>query len=401
MTTPTAPQRMVGPDLARGITLLGIALANSVTCWAMVDSRPTSVGVVRPDNIFDSIAVVISTIGVHVRGLPMFATLLGYGVGLIYARSAREGLTLSGARKVLVRRYLFLGLFGAVHMALIFWGDIMLMYALLVLILTTMVSLSDRALLWIAGGMAAIGAPIACFFFYLSYAEGFLHPAHFSPFLPFDQYTDQLAFGSIGMLAIPFNMLPLAPVILPVIILGFLAGRRNALAQPELFRKPMVIAMVVSAVIALGVGIPWAWSILTDNGQDLMWFAINGSLGFYTGPGAVAAFFYVGSKLSKTKWVSIPPLSWVVALGRMSMSGYVLQSVVFNIIMSPWGFGIGSQGPISQVLVVAFFVWLITVVLAGLWPQQRGPLETIHRKQSYPAKKQQSVVPAPGVQPAT
>ena len=65
--------------------LLAIAVANSVTVWATNIDNPmvgTHIGIVMNDSLWDKIAIMIGAMFIHVRGLPMFATLLGYGMGI-------------------------------------------------------------------------------------------------------------------------------------------------------------------------------------------------------------------------------------------------------------------------------------------------------------------------------
>ena len=95
--------RILTPDLARGSALLGIAVANAVTVWTTNINHPMPghIGIIAHDSLWDKIAIMIGAIFVHVRGLPMFATLLGYGVGMILVREQRNG---SRYRRVLTRR---------------------------------------------------------------------------------------------------------------------------------------------------------------------------------------------------------------------------------------------------------------------------------------------------------
>ena len=67
------------------------------------------------------------------------------------------------------------------------------------------------------------------------------------------------------------------------------------------------------------------------------------------------------------------------------MTGYVLQSVTFIFIMTPWFLGIGSGQSVGIVAVTATGVWLVTLIFAYLWSltHKRGPLEILHRTLGY------------------
>lgn len=97
MTSPLPTHRILAPDLARGAALLGIAVANGITAWsvtglpAAANELETYAGIIVNDSLWDKTMVVIGTLFVHVRGLPMFATLLGYGIGMILVREQHRG----------------------------------------------------------------------------------------------------------------------------------------------------------------------------------------------------------------------------------------------------------------------------------------------------------------------
>ncbi|MFC2285375.1 MAG: DUF418 domain-containing protein [Corynebacterium matruchotii] len=138
--------RILTPDLARGSALLGIAVANAVTVWTTNINHPMPghIGIIAHDSLWDKIAIMIGAIFVHVRGLPMFATLLGYGVGMILVREQRNG---SRYKRVLTRRYATLALIGVLHMIFLFYGDIMLTYALMALTIVPLAKYKDKTLI--------------------------------------------------------------------------------------------------------------------------------------------------------------------------------------------------------------------------------------------------------------
>lgn len=90
-----ASTRLIVPDAARGMALLGIAIANMTTAWIITEDRPGAYfGGILNDSVLDKIAVVFGAFFVHNRGLPMFSTLLGFGVGLIAMSLWRRGFPL-------------------------------------------------------------------------------------------------------------------------------------------------------------------------------------------------------------------------------------------------------------------------------------------------------------------
>ena len=152
-------QRLIVPDLARGTALSGIAMANAVQSWVVNDwslGPSSTVGGVRPDNTPDIAAAVFTGMFVRVRGLPMFCMLLGFGIGLIAASLQRKGYTTKESRRVLIRRYGLLALFGLAHGFVLFDGDIMLVYGLMGIALAWCFTLSTRTLRRIAYWLSLI-----------------------------------------------------------------------------------------------------------------------------------------------------------------------------------------------------------------------------------------------------
>ena len=70
-------------------------------------------------------------------------------------------------------------------------------------------------------------------------------------------------------------------------------------------------------------------------------------------------------------------VSWMRPAGKMSLTVYILQSVITSLIFGPWGFGLYQQLQTWMVLLLAIAIWLILVYLATKWLNKfrQGPLE--------------------------
>lgn len=146
---------MVVPDVARGMALLGIAIANIPTAW-LTSGAPHTAFLGSINNIFDQVLAVLTTMFAHNRGLPLFSTLLGFGVGLIAMSLWRKQFPAKRARQVILRRYFFLALFGAIHLIFIFYGDIMFYYGLTGIILGLLLTVRDKILSIVAYVVLAV-----------------------------------------------------------------------------------------------------------------------------------------------------------------------------------------------------------------------------------------------------
>ena len=349
--------RILTPDVARGIMLLAIAVANSVTVWATNIDNPmvgTHIGIVMDDSLWDKIAIMVGAMFIHVRGLPMFATLLGYGMGMILVREYHRK---NPYKRILARRYAALAAMGLIHLVFLFFGDIMFMYGILALHVTMIANRSDRALLgWT--GTSAYG---------LGYVE------------------DQLAMGETFLMTFPVQYVSSATTIMPAILVGFVAGRRGMLETPEPYLWIMRWWAIIAVAVCFIVGIPLGLASMGVIGGELVWSAINRVAGLVTGPGLVVLLFYLSRWLQQHHKQHVLPVRMLVALGRMSMTGYVLQSVLFTALVLPWGLGLGSGSGAAVAMLMGVAVWFLTLIIVYAWSLtgRRGPLETIHRRLGY------------------
>lgn len=401
MSTPAtraaAPaKRLLAPDLLRGLMLWGIALANVPTAWIMLGGASPSKGPIVDDSLLDKLTLLFTSTFIHARGFPLFSTLLGFGVGVLASSFYRRGCPLSAARKALVRRYGFLALFGTVHLIFIFFGDIMLAYGLIGMLMATMISWQTRTLLWLAGGLfAAANLVVVAGFFLLQallgaeatqalMAENSLEslgqvaPANYGQLLLLN-----LTIFAFILLGFPIQALAL----LPLMILGMVLAREGVLADPVRFRKPLLWLAVAGSLAAIGTGLPAG---LEELGLlDTQIFSLlTGSLGVLGGPGFIALMVLLlqGLQAKLDQGASLPlVLRPLVALGKRSMTGYVLQSLIFLAVFAPFGLGLFAQAGAFTLFWVATAGWVLTLAicwaldLAG----KPGPLEAAHRRLSY------------------
>ena len=121
--------RAGGPDLARGIALLGIALANLVG-W-LHGSAWTALLKQQDASAADRVVDVLLALLVDNRGFPLFALLFGYGIGILRRRSLERGERTGQFLRRMLRRFAVLLAIGLAHAILLFSGDILVGYAVI------------------------------------------------------------------------------------------------------------------------------------------------------------------------------------------------------------------------------------------------------------------------------
>ena len=401
-TAVTQP-RILAPDVARGFTMLGIAVANATTAWLYIspDTPGSTAGGVVNNSILDKIAIILGSIFTHVRGLPMFATLLGYGVGMIAMSLQRRNYPPKKARLVLIRRYFFLAIFGILHLSLLFFGDIMFVYGIMGIILALLYRFKDKTLLIITGVLGTLGLILAAIMTIGVSAEGASSRTEvkISAMHTLSAPDSYATLVSHAFTALSFqigNLLTGFLFFFPIMILGMVAARHNVLGQPEKYKTLLTRFAIVAVIISFGVGIPLGLAeigVLPEN-TVLHLQSLNQVAGIWAGPGIVASIALATLPLqrridaahaSSTGYPLPVPLQALIALGKRSMTGYLLQSSLFVLLTSTFTIGLGRGRGAWEATLIAILIWAITLVIAYALEKAnlRGPFEVVHRRLSY------------------
>lgn len=376
--------RMIVPDVARGMALLGIALANVCTGW-ITTTHPDGqyFGGIDSGNVWDKATVLFTAMFAHNRGLPMFSTLLGFGIGLITLSLWRRGFPLGQARMVIIKRYGFLALFGIIHLVFIFNGDIMFFYGCCALVISMFITLHDKTLKKIAYTLLTIITVlgIGAFVFTLLVPELGMNYVIFSE-LP-KSYGKLVLDGLVMLLGQAVAAVPFMLMYGPIMLVGFTWARQGTLADVASHRTELRIWAGIAAAIILGVGLPWGLAAIGVLPAEVegAFYLLNTFVGVITGPGILAMLALVLEKVQTLPWWLWP----FSALGKRSMSGYIMQSIIFFAVVFPFTLNIGSQFYASGLALLAVGNWLLTLLLACLLEYfgKPGPFEWLHRRISY------------------
>jgi uncharacterized membrane protein YeiB len=386
---------MIVPDFARGIALLGIALANASVMWfAPYDFGPAFFYGGTDGGALDNLTILITSITAHVRGLPMFSTLLGFGVGLITLSLWRRGFPVGSARRTIVRRYGFLAIFGLIHALFIFPGDILFYYGISAMLLATMIAMKDKTIMiiaWVLLALNVVGG-ISSALLLLTLDEYSINEAAATMVTTIRSSSvggflwDNIGHFFIGLLNFPVYICGY----LPLMLIGFMWARNGVLAQVDQNKKTLTSWCAAAAVIALATGGFMAASALGDDSTRMSLVAImlNSALGVFTGPGILAGIALALNSAQKKVNAGSAPALWIAvpaALGKRSMSGYLMQSLLFAIISFNFFLGLGHYTGAFTVACLATGVWLVTLGLAWILEKKniQGPCEFVHRRLAY------------------
>ena len=216
--------------------LLFIALANS---HYFLQATRSSAATRKEVSTVDSVSTWLIATFVDGRAFPMFGLLFGYGVAQIVRRQA--DLAPKVVRRLLWRRSLVLVVVGFLHAVLLYVGDILAAYGVLLFLGVWAVRWKDRWLLAVAALFLVLGALPS---------EDSLSVSSEPPrisMLPPDLLT---------MISERAVVSPLIAVLAPIgfacpFLVGLWAGRRRILEQPERHRR----LLLVTAVAGIGIAV--------------------------------------------------------------------------------------------------------------------------------------------------
>jgi uncharacterized protein len=379
----SAGERSPAPDMLRGIALLGIALANSVY---FIADRPTGpLGRPTDGTELDHVADVLVGTLVDNRAFPLFTMLFAYGFTVILRRQAAAGVDGPRARRLLLRRSLALMLFGTLHVVLLFEGDILLSYGILGLVLVALYRAPDRA-------FTVLAATSAVVFLVVAGADGLTASEGSGGVLGLGD--DGTFLGDLAGRAVTLaGLLVATPVLVgqlvPLAALGILLGRRRVLEEPAahlpLLRGLALVGIPVSVLGALPLVLAAVGAL--DAGPVALYLlgVLHGATGVAGALGLVGIVGWAVAARARRGDPAGPVLRALIAVGRRSMTCYLLQSVLFALLLEPWSLGLGVGAGTARIALVAIGVWLVTVAVAVALERRglAGPAERAIRRLAY------------------
>jgi uncharacterized protein len=308
------------------------------------------------------------------RAFPMFGLLFGYGVAQIARRQASLGPR--GVRHLLWRRGAVLVAVGFVHAMLLYVGDILAAYGVLLIVGAWAVRWKDRWLWVVAIVILALTAA----------PSGDSMSISTDPPDPSMLPPDLLTMLGDRIAAQPFVML-LGPIgfACPFLV-GLWAGRRRVLEQPSEHRW----LLTATAVVGIGAAILGAQpvALLLAGVTDVPTRAtleiigpMHDASGVLGGFGYAALIALLASRLNGDR----PVVRALAATGQRSMTCYLAQSVVWTIAFTPFLLDLSAALSVAGTAVLATATWAGTVVIADALRRtgRRGPFEVLVRRVTY------------------
>ncbi|MFJ7825218.1 DUF418 domain-containing protein [Psychrobacillus sp. NPDC096623] len=375
-------ERIISIDVMRGFALLGIFVVNMLffhTPYIYINpytwyQNPSDYETFKMIDLFVQGSV-----------YPLFSMLFGYGLAMQFMKAEANGSHFS---KFAVRRLSVLLLIGCIHAFLIWAGDILITYALAGFVLLLMIRLKPLWLFLISIFLFLIPNGLLSGLLYLG-----------SKVSPNDMiiYTgiqkieaSMLAYGQGSWMDIFWQRLDdwlymngngamfllMFITIVPFLLLGAAAAKWKLIERARELKAFWLVTVVVA--FAVGTSIKW---VPYFKEADALTMYIQDTFGgplqaiAYAGVIAMICSIPIGAKI----------LSPISKVGRMSMTIYLLQSIIATTIFYAYGFGLYGKIDITTGTWMAVGIYALQIVFAEIWfmKYKQGPVELLWRKLTY------------------
>ena len=371
----SSQKRQTLPDQLRGFALLGIIVVN------MPFLAVSNVGIweMQLSNLSDKVVAFLIVALAQGKFYLLFAFLFGYSLTLILKSHSTNSI------KMYLRRLVGLALLGAGHAYLFFIGDILMSYALLGLVLLLFIGRSMRTVLFASVFSYLIGLVLLTLVFF----ETLGTESSAGGFISNPDALDKALTGSfLDSVVGRANAIPEALLVqlfinwfpaMSMFLLGLAAGRIGLLSDPTKNKTLWRKCVIVGVFVGLPAGIASAWLALVPEDPNGVYGIAGVVVGFALAPALSAGYVGAIALLSHRRF-----MSYTEPAGRMSLTGYLGESILLAAIFCGWGLGLFGLLSLTQALIVALSVWIALEIFAKLWLRNfaYGPFEWILRSWS-------------------
>jgi uncharacterized protein len=394
-------QRVELLDALRGFALFGVCLANLFVFdyWDTPATQPLSRWLLPSDRAAEFLMQAF----VEGRFYSIFSLLFGLGFALQMQRAEARG---SDGIPLFKRRLRILMLFGLAHLLLFWFGDILLFYAMMGLVLLRMRHMDDRRV--IRWAVACILIPIVLYLpimvhFALSMALPFFAMV-FGVATLYGLDMQQMQNGLFGLytsgsivdwfklttFGVPMRAADLLFIarpfkVLGMFLVGMYIGRHRMWANLEANAALLKKIALWGFVIGLPIGIAHAY---IRNPEAYFGGTWNGLLettlyALSVAPLALGYAAVFALLWRRETWRRL--LRMFAPAGKMALTNYLMQTVIATIIFSGLGFGLaGRVGP-TYLWLQAIAILALQIAFSSWWLRRYwfGPLEWVWRSATY------------------
>jgi uncharacterized protein len=394
-STQLQTSRFARIDALRGIAVFGILLVN---VWSFIwGFESLRYGVLQPGaSIFDVLAVAFTAFFAEQKFYPIFAFLFGAGFVMVTRSLKQKFGRWSDAGRLYRRRLKWLLACGVVHGTLIWFGDILTVYAIAGFFI--LAGLTGARLRSVRSNLR-VWSMIFFAFLSMNFLLGMQMNSLFSIQ---EQAVNTVAAVEAGrMVYTEGNLLSIAmqrlgdymsvttqsifilPHVAVLFLLGAMSVRLGWLTRPARHLKFWRRVQWTGFAIGIPFNLAWATMVVAEAIDPLhpsiysfllyAWLPLGGS--------CLAAAYVATILLAKEsagRWLD----KWMAPVGKMALTHYLTQSLLCSILIQGFGFGLGATWPPAGWLAIAFAIMLLQLFCSRWWLARhtQGPLEMLWRR---------------------
>ncbi|WP_078393894.1 DUF418 domain-containing protein [Shouchella patagoniensis] len=370
-------------DGIRGLCLLGILLANMLIFqYGLLGTMKLEL---FTDSKIDAAALWIVQVFIEGSFMPIFAFLFGYGMIKLSESLDRRGLRV---KWTLTRRAFGLIVLGFLHSYFIWEGDILLTYGFTCLALLFFVRRKRKTvIIW--------GISIACLAAIMSYGSlNDLSALESDGIVPYIEKTTPIyqdgSYSDIqgvrqdeealmkamdipeGLGTLLITLISLV-LYIPMFLFGMYAAKRNWFSKQH--GERLFFAKAASLLVTFGLLFKILHQLMPDQG----WTGIGYGLSNFLLP--LGYIFLIAACYQLLSLIR----PFIEAVGKLSLSNYLLQSIICTTIFYGYGLGFFGQLGVLNGIFLAIGIYTILAYLSYLYLKKWtiGPAEHLLRMIVY------------------
>ncbi|MCA1027425.1 DUF418 domain-containing protein [Cytobacillus kochii] len=371
-------RRIHSIDAMRGFALFGILIVNFLSFHSPYTH-------IDPFNYWDKAgdSTVFPIIDVFFQAsfYPLFSLLFGYGVMILKERAELKGVH---SPLLLARRFLFLLIIGLCHALFIWHGDILVTYAIAGFALILFIELSGKLLIllglliYIIPNLLLVGVLFLTLFIepdlsvmMTTSVADIVQVYQSGTWLEIVRQNIDDWLMNNNLATMPILMIS----ILPLFLIG--AGLRKLQVVEKLEQRRMTAFVLMIVFLTTGYLIKLLPYFISTN------LAMQYIQDIFGGPLVAVGYSLLILVLVNSKiGIITKPLQ---TIGRLSMTNYLMQSIVATCLFYSYGFGLYGNVSLLTGTMIAIILYVCQIVLSMIWMKYfvYGPFEWCWRWFTY------------------
>lgn len=302
-------------------------------------------------------------------------------------------------------RLFWLLVFGILHVLFLWYGDILIIYALIGFVLLLFRNVSNKGLIiWaivlilipiiLVSGLAGLMHLISL----IPEAAAEIDKAYYGAYLTLKELTENaLVVYPNGTFAEIINMrleeysnmggviLYFAPNVLAMFLVGMLLARKGVFQNLNQNRRFFKKLLFICLPIGLAFNILFLYSVSLASMTEVNYFTALYIIGSGIGGPAMCFVYIALIVLLISSRLHLKFFRAISDTGKMALTNYLSQSIICTTLFFSYGFGLYGKVNIWQGILITITVYSVQVIWSHIWLKyyRFGPMEWVWRSLTY------------------